>query len=337
VKILVVRRDNIGDLVVTTPVFTALRRKFPRARIEALVNSYNAAVIDAHPDIDAVHVYTKSKHRESRWEAFPDWTDRLRQGLALRGERFDHVVLPSPGFHPRQIRLARWLRPRHISAFCPPGPPPRGVDHPVTWRGPEGRHHLEDTFRILLAFGIDGPPPAPSIAYEIPARDGARSALVGIHLSARRPRNRWPEARFVALMRALHERTGARFRLFWAPGGDSDPRHPGDDAKARRVLEATRPVPVEPMETQSLRELIKGLAGCDAMICSDGGAMHLAAALGKPILCFFGDAPASHWYPWGVRYRLLQPPSGNAEDIGVDEAIAAFTQLAGEAELPHAA
>ena len=48
-SVLVVRRDNIGDLVCTTPLFTALRRRYPDAWIGALVNSYNAAVLDRKP------------------------------------------------------------------------------------------------------------------------------------------------------------------------------------------------------------------------------------------------------------------------------------------------
>jgi heptosyltransferase-3 len=326
-KVLVVRRDNIGDLVLTTPVLRALRSRYPEARIEILVNSYNAPVIEGHPDLDAIHVYTKAKHRESRWDAFPEWTDRLRQGLALRGERFDHVIVPSPGFHPRQIRLARWLRPRHISAFCPPGAVPVGVDRPVSYVGPQGRHHVEDTFRILEAFGIDGPMPDPRIACAAPRSAAGDTLLVGIHLSARRPRNRWPSERFALLMRRLHRETGVRFRLFWAPGEQGAARHPGDDDKARTVIEATRDIPVEPVETRALRVLIRSLAGCDAIICSDGGAMHLAAALGKPIVCFFGDSLAWHWHPWNVPHRLLQPPSGNVEDIPVGQACEAFQDL----------
>ncbi|MGZ5099649.1 MAG: glycosyltransferase family 9 protein [Usitatibacter sp.] len=335
-KILVVRRDNIGDLVLTTPVFTALRRHFPSARIEVLVNSYNAPILEGHPEIDFLHVYTKSKHRESRWDAFSEWSGRLRQAAALRAERFDHVLVPSPGFHPRQLRLARWLRPRHIAAFAPPGVLPRGIDHPVTYRGPEGRHHVVDTYRILTAFGIDGPPPPLRIA-TAPVASRADRPLIGVHVSSRRPRNRWPESKFAELIRALHERMGARFRLFWAPGLGDDPRHPGDDEKARRILEATRPVPVEPVATLALGGLIKGLASCDALVCSDGGAMHLAAALRKPTLCFFGDSHPWQWHPWGVPYRLLQPPSLDAADIAVEDAVAAFIDLARETELPHAA
>jgi ADP-heptose:LPS heptosyltransferase len=63
-SILVVRRDNIGDLVCTTPLFSALRRRYPQAWIGALVNSYNAPVLDRNPDLDGVVVYTKLKHLE---------------------------------------------------------------------------------------------------------------------------------------------------------------------------------------------------------------------------------------------------------------------------------
>jgi ADP-heptose:LPS heptosyltransferase len=326
-KLLVVRRDNIGDLVLTTPVLSALRSRYPDARIEVLVNSYNAPVLEGHPDVDAIHVYTKAKHRESRWDAFPEWTDRLRQGLALRSERFDCVIVPSPGFHPRQIRLARWLRPRHISAFCPPGTAPVGVDRPVSYAGPQGRHHVEDTFRILEAFGIGEPMPAPRIACATSQATRADSLLVGVHLSARRPRNRWPSERFALLIRRLHRQSGMRFRLFWAPGGQGDARHPGDDDKAEAVIAATRDIPVEAIETRALRVLIRNLACCDAVICSDGGAMHLAAALGKPIVCFFGDSLAQHWHPWGVPYTLLQPNSGHVADISVDDASKALQDL----------
>ena len=65
----------------------------------------------------------------------------------------------------------------------------------------------------------------------------------------------------------------------------------------------------------------------DRVICPDGGAMHIAAALGKPILCFFGDSDAMHWHPWGVPYRLLQPDSRDAADISLAAALQAFREL----------
>jgi len=131
-KFLVVRRDNIGDLVLTTSVFRALREKFPDARIDAFVNSYNAPVLARHPDIDRVHEYTKGKHREG---LSPGWLERLAQMWRLRKERYDHVIIATPGIHPRQIRFARFLNPAHITAFVPPGWKMFGVDQPVEYLG----------------------------------------------------------------------------------------------------------------------------------------------------------------------------------------------------------
>jgi len=55
--------------------------------------------------------------------------------------------------------------------------------------------------------------------------------------------------------------------------------------------------------------------------------MHIAAALGKPILCFFGNSGATRWRPWGVPHVLLQPPSMNAADVSVEDAYAAYERL----------
>ena len=55
--------------------------------------------------------------------------------------------------------------------------------------------------------------------------------------------------------------------------------------------------------------------------------MHIAAALGKPILCFFGDSDAARWHPWGVHYRLLQPDSRDVADINLVAALQALREL----------
>jgi heptosyltransferase-3 len=63
-RILVIRRDNIGDLVCTTPLLRSLRRQLPNARIDCLVTRYNQAVLQDQPDIDSLYAYTKAKHRQ---------------------------------------------------------------------------------------------------------------------------------------------------------------------------------------------------------------------------------------------------------------------------------
>jgi ADP-heptose:LPS heptosyltransferase len=333
VKFLVVRRDNIGDLVLTTPVFAALKARFPGCHVEALANTYNAPILEGQPDLDAVHAYTKDKHLEPGESRLGNWTARLSQYLQLRRARFDTVIVASPGWRPRDVKLARGLAPGRILAFVPPGERPPGVDLAVPYDGWGERHHVEDVFRILAPLGIEGPPPPPRLGFPVPPREAGRPPVVAFQVSARKPSQRWPEARFAEAMRAIHADTGAQARVFWSPGAQDDPRHPGDDDKVARLLAAAAGVPVKAVRTTTLPDLARGLAACDAFVGADGGAMHVAAALGKPVLALFGDSIVSLWRPWGVPSRVLQPASRDVADVSVEEVRAAFDDLARETGL----
>jgi len=152
--------------------------------------------------------------------------------------------------------------------------------------------------------------------------------VLGLHISARKPSQRWPAERFVELIQRLHAAQPAlRFALFWAPGAEDNPLHPGDDGKAQQILAACAGLPVTAMPTHELAELIGGLAACSHIVCSDGGHMHLAAALGKPIVCLFGKSDAARWHPWGVPFQLLQPTSFEVGELGVEDVLAALSAL----------
>src|SRR5262249_48936101 len=97
-RILVIRRDNIGDLVCTTPLLAALRERYPTGYIAALVNTYNRAVLDRNPSIDVVYAYEKGKHRAAGRSLLSVYGDRIRLLLALRREKFDYAILATPGF-----------------------------------------------------------------------------------------------------------------------------------------------------------------------------------------------------------------------------------------------
>jgi ADP-heptose:LPS heptosyltransferase len=115
--------------------------------------------------------------------------------------------------------------------------------------------------------------------------------------------------------------------MFWSPGESDNPLHPGDDAKAEAIVHTLPSIPVLAYPTRELGQLIGGLSICDAIICSDGGAMHLAAGLGKPLLCLFGKSDATRWHPWGVPHRVLQPASLDVSDISTKDAMTAFAAL----------
>ena len=334
-KILVVRRDNIGDLVCTTPLFAALRRAKPGAWIGALVNSYNAPVLDRNPDLDAVVSYRKLKHLVPGESALAALGQRARSWWKLRQDKLDVVVLATPGAPTRGMNLARWLAPKQIAGFDDGSATAAKLDLKVDLSKLAAPHEVERVFALAKLFGIPGDPP-PLVLHPDPREiDKARARLtrdgpkVALHISARRVAQRWPVARAVGLIRRLVAERGASVLLLWSPGSASHPQHPGDDEKAAQIVRETdAAAPLVAYPTERLSELIGALAACDQVICADGGAMHLAAALGKPIVALFGDSPPEHWRPWGVRHRVLRAESRDVADLTIDQVLAAYDEIA---------
>ena len=322
-QILVIRRDNIGDLVCTTPLLSALRQRYPQAWIGVLANSYNAPVLQGNADLDAVLWYRKLKHVDGGWRArWGALIQRLQMLWRLRQRRLDLVILAAGRSDRRGQALADWIAPRRILVASAPRP---------------DQHEVVRVFGVARELGITGPIPAlklvaPTVAMAAPyagcAPTAATRPVVALHISARRIRQRWPEQHFSALIVRLQQELGATVKLLWSPGAENDRLHPGDDGKAQRIL---RELPASPVlqarPTATLNALMAALSACDVMICSDGGAMHIAAGLGKPVVCLFGDSPPDRWRPWAVPHRVLQSVTGNVADIEVGTVLQAVRGL----------
>lgn len=332
-RILVIRRDNIGDLVCTTPLISALKRRHPEGWLGAYVNSYNAPVLSNNPDVDEILDYTKLKHLKRGDHALSALGRRLSTLWRLRRVRLDLVVLATTDFSPKLVGIARLLAPRQVAGFSDGSRAAAALDVAVPIGPLHAKHEVERVYALAPLLSLEpAPPPLKVIASPDEVRKAAGAIAGGrrriaVHISARRPRQRWPTESFVQLIRELCADGDTSVLLLWSPGMVEDARHPGDDEKARRILDATGPIPVRGYATRRLEELIGALAASDAVVCSDGGAMHIAAALKKPIVCFFGDSPVYRWRPWGVAHRVLQAPSRNVADVPVDDALAAVRAL----------
>lgn len=312
-RVLLVRNDNVGDLVCSIPAIRLVRERLPDAEIRLLVNSYNAAVVEPLVPrwADRLVVYTKTKHAG------------LGAAQAARLGRFYAGLLAWPcdaaflllGGESRQaLAFARWSRARRVFGYGP------GAEGPA-WQ--EGLHEVEHSWRLVAhALGVDRPPPG---EIEYPVR--ATGSRVALQVTSRKPGNRWPAARFAEVARAMAASAGARVLLLWSPGGPDTPTHPGDDAKAAEIA-ALAGDAVEPSPTPSLRDLIARLEECRAMVTPDGGAMHLAAAMGVRVVAMFGQSEPSRWRPWTPRAIVLQSPTRTIEDIPVRDVLAAWNRLA---------
>src|SRR5262245_40534199 len=168
-RILVIRRDYIGDLACTTPLLHALRTQLPDAYVAALVTHYNAAVLAGNPDLDALHSYTKAKHRAEGDSVLRIYARRLKQVMTLRNERFDWVLLPG-GPQASSMRTARWIRAERTLV--------RDEEDAVA-----GAHEVEQCCNLLARMGL---------RYETPAlqltADPTETRAI-----ADRIRRAWPE------------------------------------------------------------------------------------------------------------------------------------------------
>ena len=311
-SVLVLRRDNIGDLVCTTPLIDALRAQLPQAWLCALVTTYNAAVLARNPALDEVFVYEKLKHRSGG--LLSHLRTRLAQVAQLRARALDCVLVPAPT--PQSLKLARSLKPAQVIAA------PAAV--------PAQMHEVERSFDVGRKLGLAGKP-GPLRVFPDPLRQEALRARLGdgpfiaVHISARRPAQRWPLERYAELVKALPARQ--KVMLLWAPGAREDSRHPGDDEAAREIQSKLKPASAVAVPTPDLETLIAALSLAERVVCPDGGAMHLAAALGKPMVALFGDSPVERWRPWGVPHRVVRPESRNLADLPLAPVLAALDEL----------
>ncbi len=343
-KILVIRRDNIGDLVCTTPLLISLRQAFPDAWIGVLANAYNAPVLEGHPAINALMVYTKLKHRRRGQSALGVMWDTWRMVRQLKRLALDIVILASPGEQASAFKYARWVKARQILAYDNPGfAALAGRDAAILesngvvdqryqktqlrllpMKDAAQGHECEATHRLISLLGVTTPVPAVHI-YAGPDAVGRvaryfRQPVVGtyrlmVHISARKPSQRWELERWVQFLQQAHQQLDVAIYLLWAPGAASDPLHPGDDEKAAKIIQAMGRITVHPVPTKSLHTLMGALAHADLVVCADGGAMHIAAGLGKPLVCLFGKSNKDRWHPFGVPHVALQPPSEHIMDI----------------------
>ena len=200
-KILVIRTDNIGDLVCTTPLLAALRQQYPTAWVGVLTNSYSAPALEGNPLVDEVIVYHTAKHLDEGRSALWSYVQRLKTVVYLRRKRIDLVLIPSVGGQASARRVARWVGARTVLA---------NADSPA-------RHEVEKVFALLSQLpGANGKEQIPPCLVRpealrvkalreklgLPVEAGRR-LRVGLHISARKPSQRWPAASFVEFARAL--------------------------------------------------------------------------------------------------------------------------------------
>lgn len=326
-NILIIRRDNIGDLVCTTPLIEGVKLAHPDANLYLLINKVSQDVVRYNPHIKKVFVYKKAKHKAKHETTLGVYFERLMIFLQLRKIRFDAVILANPVPCKYSLRLAKMAGAKNIIGA---DLGTREIHHPFKADDFHGVHQVEQTYSYLSALTQKTIPIPPVRVYlgkeeqqtaeqRVKTLLPASKHIYAVHFSNRRVKSRWPLEHYAEIIRRLTAEPQNSVLIFWSPQGTLAPDDIGDEERAKQLLALCQGSNVALYPTHSIRELLAAFDLCDLVLCSDGGQMHLAAALHKNQVVFFGETDQEHWHPWSGNYQVLQSGSGNCADISVEQ------------------
>ena len=306
-RVLVIKLRHHGDVLLTSPVFSALKRAAPHAEIDGLVYRETTPMLERHPAISVLHAIDRGqKSRGALSRIAGEW----RLWSAMRARRYDLVVHLTD--HPRGAWLTRTLGARY-------GVAPERARGGRFWRScfthrylvPRAtpRHTVETNLDALRRIGL-WPDEADKALVLVPGAEAeARSAaLREAHGLARRrfivvhPGSRWlfkcwPAGNTAALVDGLAA-DGWQVVLTGAP----DPR---EAALVADILARTGATPVDLSGKLTLPELAALIAASRLFIGCDTAPMHIAAAMGTPVVAVFGPSGEAEWGPWRVPHRVV--------------------------------
>ncbi|MEQ5093246.1 glycosyltransferase family 9 protein [Proteus terrae] len=330
-KILIIQRDNIGDLILTTPLIDTLAHEY-NTKIDLLVNSYNQAILEGNPSVGNIHVYSKLHHKKSGQSSLKLILSRLKIILDMRRQHYDVAIIARDHWAKRALQWAKLSGAKRIIAIG--NDTPSAVTDPIPT--PSNKGHIAELFcQLSHPLGIEkkaGPlklyvknEEIATIRQRIKITENI--PIYGLQISSRKPQQRWQAEKFIALAHQLTQREKCHILLFWSPGRSDNKLHPGDDEKAQFILEQCKNIPITPVPTQNLRELMASMSLCDQMLTSDGGALHISVGVGVPTVAMFGNSDADFWGPWHIANEVLKAPKNNVELLTVDDVLTRFITL----------
>jgi ADP-heptose:LPS heptosyltransferase len=329
-KVVILKRDKVGDMLLVTPMLEHLRRALPEARVHLLANDYNAWVLDGNPDIDRLWVYPRVRHGAALrpWAVVRQW----RQIGALRRERFDFAIAAGGVVSPRAAGRILRLGARRTIAFAGAGPDAHApVFARLTDPVPYDRrlHEVESNLRLLEPLGVAMPavPPPPRLrlgtswidagAAWVAAQGLAPGRFIVIGLNARRVKRKPTAAQVLAWSRHFKERHGLDCVLIWQPGPADDRVYPGDDAIVQPILAAAPPWLKPFVNPADVRGALGVVWHAAVSVLPDGGIAHLASVAPGGVLALFAETSVSphpdNWRPYAARADYLEAAHAVAE------------------------
>jgi ADP-heptose:LPS heptosyltransferase len=302
-RIVCLRLERLGDLLMTLPAIADLRASFPDGAIDLVVGTWNRDLASAIPGIG--HVETLDASWLSRDAGGRSVVGLMREAVRWRSRHYDLAINFEPDIRGNLVMAA--IGARWTAGYASGGGGvllDTALDYDVT-------RHTSDNARALVR-AIRGPAgsadPTGGAALQIPDRHRQTAARllstltaarrIGIHVSGGRAIKQWPEIRFRELAERLVGERDAAIVLTGTPADRALIDAVRTALPADRVLDISNDVDVV-----TVAALLERL---DLFVTGDTGPMHLARAIGTPIVAIFGPSDPARYAPRGLRDRVVR-------------------------------
>ncbi|MCZ6676420.1 MAG: lipopolysaccharide heptosyltransferase II [Candidatus Poribacteria bacterium] len=298
-KILVVKLDHLGDVLLATPVFSNLRRAYPKAQIHALVGSWGVDALQNHLDVDAIFQYDASFFCRSGHPT------RLREAIrlfhALRQRKYELLIDLRGDW--LAVIFALFKSAAHRQALAS-----LQVANKLGYARFTDFHEVERNLDVLRSAHIPTPCRTPVFHTTFADRRWADAfldqlgvvegrPLVAIHPASPIALKRWPTERFAAVSDWLIEKKQAQIIFV------------GVRSELPVIAEIQKQMVGESMEIAgetTLSQLAEILKRCDLFIGNDSGPMHLAAAVGTWTIGLYGPGDPNRFGPVGSHCQTIR-------------------------------
>jgi ADP-heptose:LPS heptosyltransferase len=298
-RILLMRIERIGDLLMTLDAIADVVAAAPGAEIDLVVGSWNASLANAIPGLQRIETLDAAWLARDRGGS--NMLELLRRARKWRARRYDLAINFEPDIR-SQLLLAAAGAAR-LAGFSSGGGGSL-LDVAVPF---DSTVRTSENARRLVAGVLDVPSMRKTVPLQIPsdADEAARHALrgstgplVGLHVSGGREIKQWPVQRFAEVGARLARERDATLVLT----GSAADRPLVDSVRERWQLFRV----VDVSGASDLLTLAAVLQRLDLFVTGDTGPMHLAAALGTPVLAVFGPSDPARYAPQGDRHRIIR-------------------------------
>jgi lipopolysaccharide heptosyltransferase II len=299
-RILLLRLERIGDVVMALPAVADVRSLAPDAAIDLVVGSWNAELAGAAPAVN--RVITLDAEWLAREGQGQSLRSLLRTARTWRGERYDLAINFEPDVRSNLVAAASGAA--WTSGYRSGG---GGALLDVALDYDTRAHTTANARRLVAATFGRAPAHAPGALLAIPAHARERAEaklrshgrpLIGVHASGGRDIKQWEPARFATVADRLVREHGATIVLTGTAA---------DRPLVDRVRTQLPPAHViDVTGDESLLGLAAIVERLDLMITGDTGPMHIAAAVGTPIVAVFGPSDPLRYAPSGRRDRVVR-------------------------------